>query len=71
MVTYVIMPGLDGCELGRRIRLRWPATPVLYASAYTPDELFQQGICTDDQPFIRKPFTADELIRRVQEVRAA
>ena len=71
VITDVIMPGLDGCELGRRIKLRWPSTPVLYASAYTPEELFQQGICTDDLPFVRKPFTAEELLRRVQEIRAA
>ncbi len=71
VITDVIMPGLDGCELGRQIKLRWPATSILYASAYTPEELFLQGICTDDLPFVRKPFTADELIRRVREIRAA
>ncbi|MBA2626612.1 MAG: response regulator [Gemmatimonadales bacterium] len=69
VITDVIMPELDGCALGRRIRERWPRTPVLYASAYTPEELFAQGICTDDLPFLRKPFTADELIRRVRELR--
>ena len=71
VITDVVLPGQDGCQRGRRIRARWPATPVLYASAYPPEELFAQGICTDDLPFLRKPFTADELIRRVRELRAA
>lgn len=71
VITDVMMPGLDGCELGRRIKAKWPRTPVLYASAYTPEELFAQGICTVDLPFVRKPFTSDELIRRVRELRVA
>lgn len=71
VITDVMMPGLDGCELGRRIKAKWPRTRILYASAYTPEELFAQGICTDDLPFLRKPFTGDELIRRMRELHAA
>src|SRR5688572_25884245 len=34
VVTDVVMPGMDGRELGRRLEHRWPQVPILYISAY-------------------------------------
>ena len=37
VVTDVIMPEVDGLELGRRLAQRWASIPILYISAYPPN----------------------------------
>jgi CheY-like chemotaxis protein len=59
MCTDVDMPpDMDGLELGRRFNVEWPETKVLYV---TGNHLHQNGV-------LRKPFTEDELIAKVQEL---
>lgn len=65
VVTDVRMPVMDGWELGRRLRERWPGLPVLYISGYDV-ELTRDGPRTGSpDAFLRKPFDADELVRHV------
>ena len=68
VLTDVMMPGMNGCELGRSIAQRWPETRVLYYSGHVFDQLFESGICPRDIPFIRKPFGAETLRRRIEEM---
>lgn len=65
VVTDVRMPVMDGWELGRRLRERWPGLPVLYISGY--DVELTHGVNHPGSPeaFLRKPFDADELVRQV------
>jgi two-component system, cell cycle sensor histidine kinase and response regulator CckA len=65
VITDVRMPVMDGWELGRRLRERWPRLPVLYISGY--DVELTQGAHRAGVPdaFLRKPFDADELVRHV------
>ncbi len=65
VLTDMIMPVMDGAELALEIKRRWPERRVLAMSAYTPTELFRFGIPHIDGPFLRKPFTAEELIAAV------
>jgi signal transduction histidine kinase len=67
VITDVIMPGISGPELARRLRGRWPATRVLYASGYTGDVLFDQGRIATDAPVLAKPYTLAQLGRAVRE----
>jgi CheY-like chemotaxis protein len=66
VITDVLMPELDGRLLGQRLSDRWPALPVLYISAYPPDDLFHRGAPTASAPFLQKPIVADELLKVVQ-----
>jgi len=66
VVTDVIMPGCGGPELLGRLRVRAPATKVLYMSGYTDQSAMNVGI-DRDLPFVQKPFTAAELVRQVRE----
>ena len=43
VVTDVIMPELNGLELGRQLAMRWSKIPVLYISAYPPNDIFSRG----------------------------
>jgi two-component system, cell cycle sensor histidine kinase and response regulator CckA len=62
----VVMPGVDGVELGRRILQRWPSLRLLYMSAHPAEILVQHGLTDPQVHFLAKPFTLDELMRRVE-----
>jgi two-component system cell cycle sensor histidine kinase/response regulator CckA len=66
VVTDVVMPGMDGRELGRRISQRWPDLPILYISAYDVNDIFRRGSPTQSAPFLQKPFPMDGLITTVR-----
>jgi signal transduction histidine kinase/ActR/RegA family two-component response regulator len=57
----VVMPGLSGEELVRRIREVRPATPVLVCSAYVHDAGLRDWIEAGAFPVLRKPFSPAEL----------
>jgi PAS domain S-box-containing protein len=66
LVTDVVMPEMGGAELARRIVERRPETKVLYVSGYTSDEILRRGIDSDGSIFVKKPFTAEDLMLRVR-----
>jgi two-component system cell cycle sensor histidine kinase/response regulator CckA len=71
VVTDVVMPGMDGRELGRRLAQRWPTLPILYISAYDVNDIFRRGSPRSSAPFLQKPFPAEELITSVQQLLAS
>jgi two-component system, cell cycle sensor histidine kinase and response regulator CckA len=68
VVTDVLMPGVDGAELARRVRQIRPDLPVLFVSGYTDDEVVRRGLVDAGQPFLQKPFTPEALARRVSDL---
>ncbi|HEV7365734.1 MAG TPA: response regulator [Gemmatimonadales bacterium] len=66
VVTDVVMPGMDGRELGRRLGQRWPDLPILYISAYDVNDIFRRGSPRDSAPFLQKPFPLDGLVTVVR-----
>jgi len=68
VVTDVVMPGMDGRELGRRLAQRWPTLPILYISAYDVNDIFRRGSPGNSAPFLQKPFPAEGLISKIQQL---
>jgi two-component system, cell cycle sensor histidine kinase and response regulator CckA len=66
VVTDVVMPGMDGRELGRRVEQRWPHIPILYISAYDVNDIFRRGSPRDSAPFLQKPFPLEGLVTTVR-----
>ncbi len=70
IISDVRLTGMNGCELGREVTRRWPGTRVLLVSGYLRQDLVERGICPEDMPLLRKPFTpeefADATIRTLQ-----
>jgi CheY-like chemotaxis protein len=65
VVTDVRMPVMDGLELARRLRERWPGLPVLYISGYDVELSAGSRRGGNRQSLLRKPFDLDELLREV------
>jgi CheY-like chemotaxis protein len=68
VVADVVMPGMDGWELGRRLAIDCPGVPVLYMSAYPRADIFHRGEPNPSVPFLEKPFSAEVFVRTVREL---
>jgi DNA-binding NtrC family response regulator len=68
LLTDVIMPGLSGRELAKRLTLRQPNLRVLYMSGYTFNVIAQGGMLEDGVAFLQKPFTPSTLAEKVREI---
>jgi CheY-like chemotaxis protein len=70
VVTDVMMPEIDGLELGRQMARRWASIPVLYISGYPAVDVFSGNGPAEAMPFLQKPFTPEVLLQRVRELLA-
>jgi FixJ family two-component response regulator len=61
VITDVRMPGMDGIELQRRIRLERPTLPVIFISAHDNAETRQLALKEGAVSFLDKPFNAEDL----------
>jgi len=68
VITDVVMPGMGGRELVRRLAEMRPETKVLYLSGYTEDAVVSEGTIESGTAFLQKPFTLQNLSRKVREV---
>jgi two-component system cell cycle sensor histidine kinase/response regulator CckA len=70
LVTDVVMPGIAGPALAKRLREIRGDLPVLYISGYAPEEILARGARLTRDWFLEKPFTLEELAARVREALA-
>ena len=67
LLTDVMMPGMNGCDLATGLSALLPGLKVMFMSAYDRDFLVARGL-NPVGPVIAKPFTIVYLTRRVQMV---
>jgi CheY-like chemotaxis protein len=69
LVSDVALPGMNGCDLAKRILAEKPNIRVLFVSGHVGAEVCKvYGFPVSDIHFLRKPFSAEELNRRVREL---
>jgi signal transduction histidine kinase/CheY-like chemotaxis protein len=61
VVTDLVMPGMSGRELIDCLRRLSPTVPILSTSGYLRSTV-------EDECYLRKPFTSQELLRKVKQV---
>jgi two-component system copper resistance phosphate regulon response regulator CusR len=66
IITDIIMPGMNGLELLRKIRKLEIRTPVLLLSALVGTETKVEGLDIGADDYLVKPFEFDELIARIR-----
>ncbi|HEU5305007.1 MAG TPA: response regulator [Gemmatimonadales bacterium] len=68
VLSDLAMPGLDGRTLGETIARCWPKIRVLYMSGFPVQRMVSEGALDPTHPFIQKPFTTEQLVRKVREL---
>jgi len=67
--TDVMMPGMRGDELAEKlVGMMKPGVKVLYTSGFTEDTLEMDDALDHGSHFLRKPFTPDALVQKVEDV---
>jgi two-component system cell cycle sensor histidine kinase/response regulator CckA len=65
LATDLVMPGMSGKALAKRMRERQPDLPVLYLSGFTSESVGEAIPGGPRHRFLAKPYTAGELLAAV------
>ena len=65
VIADVRMPGVDGLELQRRIRLTRPRLPVIFISAHSDDAMRNGALRDGATAFFDKPFDGAALLTAI------
>lgn len=68
LLTDVIMPDLNGRELSARLSMLFPGMRCLFMSGYSASVIEQEGMLEEQVRFLQKPFTLQELAKKIREV---
>ena len=68
VITDVVMPGMNGRELVEKLVEARPGIGFLFMSGYTDDDVLRRGVLHGETAFLQKPFTPDQLARKVRAV---
>ncbi|HEV7203959.1 MAG TPA: response regulator transcription factor [Jatrophihabitans sp.] len=68
MVLDLMLPGIDGLEVCRQVRQRWPNLPVVMLTALAEPEDRIAGLEVGADDYVTKPFSPRELALRVDSV---
>jgi signal transduction histidine kinase/ActR/RegA family two-component response regulator len=67
LLTDIVMPGLNGREVADRLRADRPGLSVLFMSGYADHAIFGAESLGPETPYLAKPFTASDLLSRIQQ----
>lgn len=68
VLTDVMMPGLGGGQLSKRVAELRPGAKLLFMSGLACDDASEHGVSTSRERFLQKPFTPSALRGIVQSV---
>lgn len=68
LLTDVILPGMDGVGLGRKISETHPMVKILYMSGYPQETIARYGVLNPESAFVQKPLTPTRLASVVRKV---
>ncbi len=69
-VLDVMLPNVDGFTIGKQIRARPSNVPIIYLTAKDQTDDLLNGFRSGGNDYIKKPFSMEELIARMQNLLA-
>ena len=64
LITDVLLPGMNGVELARKIRTLDADLPILFSSGYADVQMFGEEL--SDETVLKKPFRIADAARRIE-----
>jgi DNA-binding NtrC family response regulator len=68
LLTDVVMPGMNGRELGKRAQVMRPGLRVLYMSGYSRNAIVHHGRLDEGVNLLQKPITQAHLSARIRDL---
>lgn len=68
LVTDVIMPNMNGAELGNKVAALRPGIKILFMSGYPEDFIAHRGVLKKEVHFIQKPFSMKDIADKIREI---
>jgi two-component system, cell cycle sensor histidine kinase and response regulator CckA len=67
LITDVVMPEMNGHDLAERLQSLYPGIKNLFMSGFTANVIARRGVLDENDNFIQKPFSMEELAVKVRE----
>lgn len=71
LLADVVLPGMSGRELAKKIQAVDPTVKTLYITGYTDSVIVNHGILDESVNLLQKPFTIGQLTSRVDRILAS
>ncbi|NPA24707.1 MAG: response regulator [Deltaproteobacteria bacterium] len=68
LLTDVVMPGMAGKELQKLVQELCPGIKTLFMSGYTASVISRHGVLEPGVYFLQKPFSVQDLARKINEI---
>jgi len=68
LLTDIVMPEVSGVELADRMERERPDVRILFMTGYAEEVVVNEGILGKDRECIGKPFTQEQITRRVRKI---
>lgn len=67
VITDLKMPDMDGLEILKNIKSRWPHITVILITGYGKASVAEQAVKQGAYEYLEKPFTPDDILRVVKK----
>jgi PAS domain S-box-containing protein len=68
LITDVVLPEMNGCDLSRKLQSIFPDLKTLFMSGYTTEVVGGKGVLELGVNFIQKPFSINTLVFAIQKI---
>lgn len=68
LLTDIVMPGMSGVELADRLARERPDVRILFMTGYAEEVVVNEGILGKRRECIGKPFSQEQITKRVRNI---